>query len=86
MPKCSPGTDVEYHLRRARTERDVAYRSDNALASDAHMRLSALHLQRALLLQTVRSARVGNVHPLQSTASAESAAVRLPIIQLPSMR
>lgn len=56
-------TDAEYHLRRARAERDMAYRSPDLIAGDAHMRLSALHLGRALLLQQVRREPVENVHP-----------------------
>jgi hypothetical protein len=59
-------TDIDYHLQRARSERDIAYRSGDACASDAHLRLSALHLSRALLLQEVRRAPVGNVTPIQS--------------------
>jgi len=62
---------VEYHLRRAQSERDVAYRSDSAVAADAHMRLSELHLQRALLLRAITLGAVGNVHPLQEMASTE---------------
>ena len=46
-PDRSQCTDVEYHLTRARSERDIAYRSADALAADSHMRLSVLHLQRA---------------------------------------
>jgi hypothetical protein len=58
-------TDIDYHLQRARSERDIAYRSGNACVSDAHLRLSALHLARALLLQEVRRAPVGNVIPIR---------------------
>ena len=43
----------EYHSNRARAERDIAYRADDSRAADAHMRLSALHLSRALLLEEV---------------------------------
>lgn len=42
---------IDYHLQRARSERDIAYRSLVAPAADAHMRLSALHLGQGLLLQ-----------------------------------
>ena len=42
-------TDKQYHAERARIERDIAYRAADARVSDAHMRLSALHLSRALL-------------------------------------
>ena len=60
---CTTNTEIDYHLRRARTERDLGYRTANALAADAHMRLSALHLQRALMLRTVQRVPVGNVEP-----------------------
>ena len=43
----------DYHASRARTERDIAYRTPDGRASDAHMRLSALHLSRALALEEV---------------------------------
>ena len=43
----------DYHASRARTERDIAYRTTDGRASDAHMRLSALHLSRALILEEV---------------------------------
>ena len=55
--------DVEYHLERARSEQDIAYRTSHSGASGAHMQLSFLHLQRALLLQKVRTEPVGNVTP-----------------------
>ena len=58
-------SDIDFHLRRARVERDTAYRSGAPAISDAHMRLSELHLQRALLLQAVRREPVGNVSPLR---------------------
>jgi hypothetical protein len=45
--------DQEYHARRARAERDVAYRAGDVRVADAHMRLSALHLSRALILEEV---------------------------------
>ena len=58
-------SDIDFHLRRARIERDIAYRSGSPAISDAHMRLSELHLKRALLLQAVRREPVGNVSPLR---------------------
>jgi len=70
----SRGTDLDYHLQRARTERNMAYRAANAAAGDAHMRLAALHLERALLLQALRSGPVGNVHPLRREHQAGSIA------------
>ena len=80
-------TDVEYHMQRARFERDLAYRSANAEASDAHMQLSALHLQQALLLQEVRLAAVGNVTPFQPNrraAELSGSNALLPLIELTS--
>jgi hypothetical protein len=52
--------DLEYHLDRARAERNTAYGAGHERVSDAHMKLSALHLQRALLLREVNSATVEN--------------------------
>ena len=83
-------SDTEYHLHRARVERGIAYRSALACASDAHMRLSALHLQRALLLQQVVREPVGNVSPLrpspETVSSPGLAAAASPLIELPSYR
>jgi hypothetical protein len=45
--------DKDYHSQRARVERDLAYRSPDARVSESHMRLSALHLSRALILEEV---------------------------------
>lgn len=45
--------DLRYHVSRARIERDIAYRSSDERVSDAHMRLSALHLSRALALEEI---------------------------------
>ena len=64
-------TDIDYHLQRARAERDIAYRSGDACVSDVHLRLSALHLARALLLEEVRRAPVGNVTPIRSHPNYE---------------
>jgi len=87
MRERSPLSDVEYHLCRARSERNIAYRSGDELAADAHMRLSALHLQRALLLKVVRRAPAGNVHPFQpALTGTDSPAVPPPILELPLMR
>jgi len=63
MPERSRSAEVEFHRRRARSERDAAYGSANAAAADAHMRLSVLHLQRALLLEAMDRGPVGNIHP-----------------------
>ena len=81
MPKRSPYTDLEYHLERARFERDIAYRLGDGVAADAHMRLSALHLKRALLLQKVRTEPVGNVRPLVGAPKAAGSFVPLPVLE-----
>ncbi len=52
----------EYHARRARAERDIAYRSADVRIADAHMRLSALHLSRALVLEEI-DRRLGEARP-----------------------
>lgn len=39
-------THHDYHLRRARAELDLAYRAQCHMASEAHLRLSSLHMQR----------------------------------------
>ncbi len=65
-PEKFTSTDVEYHMRRAVAERAVADRATNGFAADAHMRLSELHLERALTLQAVRRGTIGNVHPFRS--------------------
>ena len=36
----------DYHLRRARAELDLAYRSECHAAMESHLRLSSLHMQR----------------------------------------
>ena len=40
----------EYHVQRARAELDWAYRAERREAAEAHLRLSALHMQRVRLL------------------------------------
>ena len=80
-------TDIEYHLQRARSERDLAYRSADDSASDAHMQLAALHLERAMLLQEVRRAPVGNVTPFQSnwrTLQRADSNAPVPLVELVS--
>jgi hypothetical protein len=57
--------DMNYHAQRARAERDLAYKSADARASDSHMRLSALHLSRAMVLEEV-DRRLGAAMPQQS--------------------
>jgi hypothetical protein len=38
--------DREYHTQRAQAELDWSYRADNKRAAEAHMRLSAMHMER----------------------------------------
>jgi hypothetical protein len=38
--------DRNYHLERARTELDAAYRAAHTVAAEAHIKLSALHMAR----------------------------------------
>jgi predicted SprT family Zn-dependent metalloprotease len=45
--------DASYHAQRARTERELAYRAPDERVGDAHLRLSALHLSRAMVLEEV---------------------------------
>jgi hypothetical protein len=60
----------------------VAYRSGDGLAADIHMRLSALHLSQALLLQAARRGQVCNVLPFQKTgAAAQFALAPMPIAE-----
>jgi hypothetical protein len=53
MPRRNAASDAEYHLLRARSERNAAYRLGDAIGADSHMRLSALHLERALILEEI---------------------------------
>ena len=41
----NPESDHDYHLRRTRSELDLAYRSECHAALEAHLRLSSLHMQ-----------------------------------------
>lgn len=86
MPERCRSADVEYHLGRARVERDVAYRAGDGVAADAHMRLSELHLQRALLLQAVRTGPVGNVRPFREAPAGRGLAAAMPALELRSRR
>lgn len=38
--------DREYHMERARSELDCAYRAEAQRAAEAHLRLSALHMEQ----------------------------------------
>ena len=40
--------DLSYHQDRARAELDCGYRASSGNAADAHLRLSAMHMKRAL--------------------------------------
>ena len=59
-------TELEYHLRRARVESDLARDCADGPALDSHLRLAELHRERASLLQAVQERQVGNVTPLRS--------------------
>lgn len=39
-------TDHDFHLRRARSELDLAFRAECRAVSDSHLRLSSLHMRR----------------------------------------
>ena len=83
----SASPKVEYHLGRARSERDRAYRATDARVSDAHMRLSVLHLQRALMLQARQPAQTGDPQLIPSmTDETEPPAPWLQILELPRTR
>jgi hypothetical protein len=56
--------DIEYHMQRSRSERDLAYRYGTGVIADAHMGLSELHLQRALTLRHVQHEPLDNVTPI----------------------
>ena len=86
MAERSRSTEVQYHLRRARSERDVAYRSADELAADAHMRLSELHLQRAVLLRAVDCGPVGNIHAKAFEHRGQAYAADRPICRQPLNR
>ena len=47
--------DSEYHTQRARAELDWAYRAENRFAAEAHMRLSAMHMERMRQLKDSNS-------------------------------
>ena len=49
--------DSEYHTQRARAELDWAYRAENRFAAEAHMRLSAMHMERMRQLKECDSDR-----------------------------
>jgi hypothetical protein len=38
--------DFDYHRERAQKEMDLAYRSDQQVVVEAHMKLAALHMDR----------------------------------------
>jgi hypothetical protein len=42
----SDETEHDFHVRRARAELDLAYRSECRAAMESHLRLSSLHMQR----------------------------------------
>ncbi len=48
--------DHEYHRQRAQAELDWAYRAENKVAAEAHMRLSAMHMARMREVKDTASA------------------------------
>ncbi len=46
--------DLSYHQDRARAELDCGYRARTGNAAGAHMKLSALHMKRALEISRAR--------------------------------
>lgn len=86
MRKRSRIADLEFHLRRARSERELAYRSGDGIAADAHMKLSALHLQQALLLQPGGMEPVGSVRPFNAASFGREPPLQPPVTELPSIR
>ena len=64
--------DQAYHSSRARIERELATRSVDPGVSDAHLRLSALHLSRASLIGEIErnhgSRSTAAVMPIQDWA------------------
>ena len=63
-------TKHEYHVRRAREELDLAYRSERRAVSTAHLQLSALHMAELRALTSP-------VAPLRGTMTARSACASL---------
>lgn len=54
-------TEHEYHVRRAREELDLAYRSERRAVSTAHLRLSALHMAELRALATRATPSPGSI-------------------------
>lgn len=42
----------DYHTARAQAELDSSYRATHGAAAEAHMKLSALHMQRAMSMKS----------------------------------
>lgn len=38
--------DIDYHMRRARVELDLAFRAERRAPMEAHLKLSALHMAK----------------------------------------
>ena len=60
-------TDHDYHMRRARDELDLAYRSECGAAMESHLRLSSLHMQR--LKSSEPAVRPPGAQPFPCTAA-----------------
>jgi hypothetical protein len=50
------GRDYDYHVGRARAEMDCSYRAAGQAAAAAHMKLSALHMERARIAKALHHA------------------------------
>jgi hypothetical protein len=51
--------DYDYHVERARAEIDRGYRAQSEEAAAAHMKLSALHMERARLARAAAEEHAG---------------------------
>lgn len=70
-------TDRDYHIRRARDELDLAYRTTQVQAASAHMRLCALHIGR---LHDIDCAELTRLSP-----SPENHAVAVTLETIPEL-
>jgi hypothetical protein len=52
------GRDYDYHVGRAPAEMDCSYRATGHAAAAAHMKLSALHMERARGAKAAHAARL----------------------------
>ena len=62
----------DYHMRRARSEIDLAYRAESRAVMEAHLKLSALHMAR--LRVATKSPYRGAATPVPALEEVRSAA------------